>query len=1105
MSLASSDPSGHQAPDVPGAGTGERDDVTPPPARSDRLAAHPRTLNGARYAVANRRIIPSIAAPTTHRSHATIELRESEVDSERATRLTRSGAVVLLLYLGGYALYDFLAHRQLSATVFALHLVSLCVIAVCFSLTFFSFFHRHWRALTLAFNVFTMAMLAAIGIIDAAIDPLRIALSIIMIGTGAVTPWSMRWQTPLNASAIGLMVAAGHWSGVVDPSPLMNWLAFIAAALLSQIAVHIGAGYRRQMAGHIAMLHETHRQLQVEMEARERAHRQFRDSEATLRKIFEVGLDGITITRVSDGRYIDVHQAYVDAGFSKDEVLGARDVDLNVWADKNRRTEFLVRLGAEQKVQNMEVEFRARDGTIIPTLISATMVELGGELCIVSFTRDIRGLKKTEHELLVAREETLRQVEAVHASEARLRESEAMLRKLFEANLDSITIVDVANGRYLDVNEEFVRYTGFSREEIIGHGFQDVNLWAEPDQLFKFLLELASKQEIRNAEATFRMKDGRLLPSLVSAVVLELGGKLCTLTITRDITALKHTEHELVDAREAALAASRAKSEFLSSMSHEIRTPMNAILGMADLLAETALDTEQRRYTNTVVSNGHALLELIDGILDLARVESGRLHLEAIEFDARELSDKVLETLAFRAHEKGVELMARYGPGVPATVVGDPLRLRQILVNLVGNAIKFTSHGQVLVTIEPDSDSDALGALKFAVADTGIGIARDKLGGLFSVFTQADSSTTRKYGGSGLGLAIAYRLVALMQGTIDVESEVGKGSKFSFTARVGVAPRLGSETAAEERSFAGETILIVDDNPGYRSILTEILAARGLTVAEADSGEDALAMIESARAAGAAYRVIVIDGKMPAMTGYDMALGARARTGDSAAFVMMLSADDLTTQIARLRAAGFENYVAKPVRRSELLAAIARAMSGVSIAAAERQKTDAAVAAAAAPKAIIVDRALKILIADDSPDNRALVAAYLKKTPYLLDQVENGRQAINTIKTGRYDLVLMDIQMPEVDGYAATRAIRQWQSERGLPRTPIIALTASALDDAFRKTKEAGCDAHVVKPVKKATLLQAISDAVTSEPPRNESPRARSNRRGMEDREWEIE
>ena len=832
------------------------------------------------------------------RSKATIELRETEIDSEWPARLTRSGALVLLLYLAGYAADDIFGHRHLCVCsgVLALHLFSMGIVVVAFGVTYFPFYHRHWRGVTLGLSLFTLVVLGTIGVIESRIDPLRIALAVFIIGTGAVTPWSTRWQAAFNASAIGILLLAAHWSGDIDPAPLMNWMALLSAVLLSQIAVHIGAESRREMSAHIMMLRESHRQLRVEMEAGKRAHRELRDSEATLRKIFDVGLDGITITRVSDGRYIDVNQAYTKAGFSREEVIGARDLDLNVWVDESRRAEMIARLASEQIVQNMEAEFRDRDGTIVPTLVSATVVELGGELCIVAFTRDIRGLKQTEHELLAAHEETSRQIEAVHASEARLRVSEAKFRKLFDANLDSISIIEVSNARYTDINEEFVRSTGFSRAEIVGQRLRDINLWPEPDILLKFVQELTIKREIRNTEVTFRMKDGRLVPTLISAALVDLGGKQCALSITRDITALKRTERELVDAREAALAASRAKSEFLSSMSHEIRTPMNAILGIADLLAETTLDAEQRRYTNTLVSNGCALLELIDGILDLAKVESGRLNLEAIEFDARELTDKVLETLALRAHEKGIELMARYAAGVPATVVGDPLRLRQILVNLVGNAIKFTHRGQVLVTIEPDSGCDAPGALKFAVVDTGIGIATDKLGALFSVFSQADSSTTRKYGGSGLGLAIANRLVALMGGKIVVESSVGKGSKFSFTARVGVAPGIASDVVAVERSFAGETILIVDDNPDCRSILGEMLSARGLTVAQAGSGAEALAMIESASVVGAGFRVILIDSKMPALSGYDTALRARATAGSSTAFVMMLSADDLTAQ-----------------------------------------------------------------------------------------------------------------------------------------------------------------------------------------------------------------
>jgi len=404
----------------------------------------------------------------------------------------------------------------------------------------------------------------------------------------------------------------------------------------------------------------------------------------------------------------------------------------------------------------------------------------------------------------------------------------------------------------------------------------------------------------------------------------------------RALQERERSQQELIAAREAAVAASRAKSEFLSIMSHEIRTPLNALLGMADLLQDTTLDTRQSRYVETLVSNGNALLELINGILDLTRIESGHFSLEKIQFELRATMEGCLDTFALRAREKNLSLTLEIGDEVPDSLVGDPLRLRQILINLIGNAIKFTERGGVAVTVGPDPAGGAPGSLVFSVADTGIGIAPEKVPMLFAAFTQADSSTTRRYGGSGLGLAIVERLVSLMEGRVWVESAPGRGSTFSFT----ISFDIGGPASSHPRSSSPSRCAV-------RSI---------------------------------------------------------------------------------------------------------------------------------------VDRPLRILLADDSPDNRLLVRNYLKSTPYILDEAENGRVAVQMFLANRYDLVLMDIQMPELDGYDATRMIRRWESEQTRTRTPILALTASALDDDIRSTREAGCDQHVTKPIRRHTLLEAIRSAIGDVP-----------------------
>ena len=687
-----------------------------------------------------------------------------------------------------------------------------------------------------------------------------------------------------------------------------------------------------------------------------------------------------------------------------------------------------------------------------------------------------------ENHRLLGREMNLR-VETASALERdheRLRASEETFRKIFNANLDSMSLTGV-DGSYIDVNQEFIRATGFSRQETIGHHFTEFNMWIHPDEMIAFADQLLKTNEVRNLEVTFRIKDGSEQPVLLSAINLELYGQVCCLTISRGVADIKLTQRELVAAREAALDASRAKSEFLSTMSHEIRTPMNAILGMADLLTETELGDEQQRYLSTVISNGRALLELIDSILDLARVESGRINLEAVEFDPKDVTEKALETLAIRAHEKGLELMVRFAPEVPELALGDPLRLGQILINLVGNAIKFTQHGQVLASVEHDPDSTTAGGLKFTVTDTGIGISADKLPLLFNAFTQADSSTSRKYGGSGLGLAIVSRLVALMHGKVAVASEPGIGSAFSFTAQFGTANTRTAPSGPSKPAFGDATILLVDDNSDSRSILSELLTAQGAIVTQASSETEALGELHRDGSRGSCFQIILLDGTMPAPGGFDIATHLMSGAPGRPQIVMMLGTNDLTSELGRLRAIGVDNYIVKPVRRAELFAAVARACAGVRAEPHGDRFASVAIAPVSTSSAIL-DQPLQILIADDSHDNRALIRAYLKKTPYRLEEAEDGQQAIDKFIAGKFDLVLMDIQMPIVDGYEATTRIRGWERANNRRRTPIVALTASALEEAVHRAKAAGCDAHVTKPVKKFTLLDAIRNAIEANP-----------------------
>ncbi|MGO9449591.1 MAG: response regulator [Candidatus Binataceae bacterium] len=529
------------------------------------------------------------------------------------------------------------------------------------------------------------------------------------------------------------------------------------------------------------------------------------------------------------------------------------------------------------------------------------------------------------------------------------------------------------------------------------------------------------------------------------------------------IAQLRETQRELVISREAALSASRARSEFLSSMSHEIRTPMNSVLGRAELLADTELNPEQRLHLDLIQANGAMLLELINSILDLARMESGRMNLVAGEFDVREMLELLLDTLAVAAFEKRLELVGRVSPEVTRRVVGDSFRLRQIFTNLIGNAIKFTERGQVVVRVA----ADAPGKLSFAVADSGIGISSDKMKMIFEPFTQADSSSARSYRGSGLGLAIVARLVGLMGGELSADSEPGRGSTFTFT--VPIDPALSSDQPMPRfDALAGTMALIVDDNEEVRGALRDMLAPLGVLADECASAHDAMRLLEQEAPTGTRHRVVLLDSSLPDASLPELIENFAAASVEPSRIIMMLRSTDLTLALADLRTAGLNSYVTKPVRLADLTAAC------LAIAAPNGRVLPPAPAMVGAPKETESMPPARLLTADDVASNRALIHRMLRQMPFQIDDAVDGQDAVSRVMTASYDLVLMDMQMPVLDGYDAAAAIRKWERETHHPRVPIIALTASALEEDVKRAVDAGCDVHLAKPFRRNDLLQLL-------------------------------
>jgi PAS domain S-box-containing protein len=552
----------------------------------------------------------------------------------------------------------------------------------------------------------------------------------------------------------------------------------------------------------------------------------------------------------------------------------------------------------------------------------------------------------------------------------------------------------------------------------------------------------------------------------------ETGEPICIASITRDIRKIKQVERDLVRARDAAEAGSRAKSEFLANMSHEIRTPMNGIIGMTELALQTDLDVEQRDYLESVRTSAEYLLAVINEVLDFSKIEAGKMSLDPSEFPLAVIIEETLRSISLRAHQKGLEMLCRIHPEVPEYILADSYRLRQILINLLGNAIKFTESGEILLEVKLVSrrDSDSEAVLQFSVSDTGPGIAPDKQQMVFQAFTQADGSMTRRYGGTGLGLAISRHLVLLMGGRMWLESEPGKGSTFSFTMQATQAnPGESRHRAAildeATRLLRGIRVLIVDDNATNRRILEQYVAQWGMLPVSASSAAVGLATLLSEKAAGREFTLVLLDACMPDEDGFSLARSIRNHSALAGAAIMMLSSNDLHADAQKCREAGIDVFLVKPVMQRDLRDAILRVLK---TGAAPELHTLASNVAAAPPAA-----GLRVLLAEDNPVNQKLALRLLEKRGYIVTVAGDGARAVKEHAHQRFDLILMDLQMPDIGGLEATRMIRDREQGTGL-HIPIVALTAHAFKGDRERCLEAGMDDYVSKPIAPDQLFETI-------------------------------
>jgi two-component system, sensor histidine kinase and response regulator len=673
--------------------------------------------------------------------------------------------------------------------------------------------------------------------------------------------------------------------------------------------------------------------------------------------------------------------------------------------------------------------------------------------------RDTLELRVTSRTAELEREVTERR-----GAETSLQERTIFLNTLIASSPIAIVVVGL-NGEIELANPAFQKVFGYAPEDAIGKPLREVVAAGQMEEQVESNGVEVLRQTTIHETAQRQRKDGRLLDVEIHGVPLLVDGSVArSLVMYQDVTERRKAEQHLREAKETAEAASRAKSEFLANMSHEIRTPMNGILGMTELTLDTQLLPEQRDYLGMVKSSAEALLGIINDILDFSKIEAGRLDLECLPFSLLDCIEDALHPLAIRAEQKGLELTWSADGEIPERIDGDSTRLRQILINLTGNAIKFTKEGEVSVRAErlPSAESEVW--IRFIVSDTGMGIPAEKHQQIFEAFSQADSSTTREFGGTGLGLSISARLVKLMGGEIWLESTPRQGSKFFFTA--GFARASASEHLCEptvHAELAGKTVLVVDDNEVNRELLARLLPRWGMRPVMAVDGFEAVEAFEQSVRRGAPFPLVLLDQNMPGMDGYEVAERIRRASPDEKPAILILTSSPSADEGERAKKLRIAKRLSKPLRRAALHEAIRKALGGLE----KPAGTPISV------RRIDGSEGLDVLLAEDNTVNQKLATRLLEKMGHKVTLAVNGQKALELVQQHKYDVILMDIQMPVLGGMEATRSILDLEKVRGV-HTPIIAMTAHAMAGDADKCLQAGMDGYVSKPIRTELLSSEI-------------------------------
>lgn len=819
--------------------------------------------------------------------------------------------------------------------------------------------------------------------------------------------------------------------------------------------LHAKENLEQNVAQRSAELALTNQVLKTEIDERERAQRELGNSQAHYLSLIE-NLPVHVIRKDIAGRFTFASQSFCELLDSTiDRVLGKTDFDFypKELAEKYRRDD--LRVVQDRKVLN-DVEMNLKgDGTKTYVQVIKVPIQDGDGMVL-----GIQGIFWDVTERMQAEDE--------------LRESETRKRAMFETAMDCVLFLD-AQGAIVEVNQATLHTFACTRDEIVGRRFLEDCVDGEScGPFFQGISSYAAADEQSclargRIEVSMSRRTGEQFIAEMTAQPIPLRGTTGVAIVLRDITDRKHAEDALRRAKDAAESANRAKSLFVANMSHEIRTPMNAIIGITDLLLDMdRLSSEQREYLTIVQESAESLLNVINDILDFSKIEAGKLELEQTEFDVRERLGDAMKSLAFRAHGKGLELACHFAHDVPQRLIGDHHRLRQIVANLVGNAIKFTAAGEVVLEVNLVQRDAEHATLSFAVTDTGIGIPQDRQDAIFGAFEQADNSTTRRFGGTGLGLAISSRLVELLGGRMQVSSEAGRGSTFQFTARFRLAAYSAPLMEYMELNPHDLRVLVVDDNATNRRILEHMLLNWHLRPACAESAYEAMRLLREAREQGDPFRLVITDGQMPEVDGFMLAEWIQRDKYLAESVIMMLTSGDQIGNVARCERLGIAAYLMKPAKQSELFDAIMLALRPQS-AAVEAEKV------LASPE---VDHPLlRILLAEDSLVNRKLAIGLLERKGHIVRVASNGKEAVAAVTCEKFDVVLMDVQMPEMDGLEATATIRANEQKTGT-HLPIIAMTAHAMKGDRETCLAAGMDGYIAKPIRAAKLFETITEVL---------------------------